>query len=43
MSNITSSILSKVWPICNPLSDVGVGYGDFRSQLTFDKIDEAIN
>ncbi len=28
MSNDTSSIVSRVWSFCNPLRDVGVGYGD---------------
>ena len=35
MSNITSSIVSKVWSFCNPLRDVGVGYGDYLEQLTY--------
>jgi len=30
MSNNTSSIVSKVWSFCNPLRDVGVGYGDYK-------------
>ena len=34
MSNNTSSIVSKVWSFCNPLRDVGVGYGDYLEQLT---------
>lgn len=34
MSN-TSSIVSKVWSFCNPLRDVGVGYGDYLEQLTY--------
>ncbi len=35
MSNNTSSIVSKVWSFCNPLRDVGVGYGDYPEQLTY--------
>ena len=35
MSNNTSSIVSKVWYFCNPLRDVGVGYGDYLEQLTY--------
>lgn len=35
MSNNTSSIVSKVWSFCNPLRDVGVGYGDYLEQLTY--------
>jgi type I restriction enzyme M protein len=35
MSNNTSSIISKVWSFCNPLRDVGVGYGDYLEQLTY--------
>ena len=31
----TSSIISKVWSFCNPLRDVGVGYGDYLEQLTY--------
>ena len=31
----TSSIVSKVWSFCNPLRDVGVGYGDYLEQLTY--------
>ena len=34
MSN-TNSIVSKVWSFCNPLRDVGVGYGDYLEQLTY--------
>ena len=30
-----SSIISKVWSFCNPLRDVGVGYGDYLEQLTY--------
>ena len=32
MNNNTSSIVSKVWSFCNPLRDVGVGYGDYLEQ-----------
>lgn len=35
MSNNTSGIVSKVWSFCNPLRDVGVGYGDYLEQLTY--------
>ena len=35
ISNNTSSIVSKVWSFCNPLRDVGVGYGDYLEQLTY--------
>jgi hypothetical protein len=28
----TASITSKVWAFCNPLRDVGVGYGDYLEQ-----------
>ena len=35
MINNTSSIVSKVWSFCNPLRDVGVGYGDYLEQLTY--------
>lgn len=35
MSNNTSTIVSKVWSFCNPLRDVGVGYGDYLEQLTY--------
>jgi type I restriction enzyme M protein len=35
MSNNTSSIVLKVWSFCNPLRDVGVGYGDYLEQLTY--------
>ena len=31
----TSSIVSKVWSFCNPLRDIGVGYGDYLEQLTY--------
>jgi len=35
MSKNTASIVSKVWSFCNPLRDVGVGYGDYLEQLTY--------
>jgi type I restriction enzyme M protein len=35
MSKNTSLIVSKVWSFCNPLRDVGVGYGDYLEQLTY--------
>jgi len=31
----TTAIVSKVWSYCNPLRDVGVGYGDYLEQLTY--------
>ena len=31
----TSSIVSKVWGLCNPLRDDGVSYGDYLEQLTY--------
>jgi type I restriction enzyme M protein len=31
----TSAIISKVWSFCNPLRDIGVGYGDYLEQLTY--------
>lgn len=31
----TSSIISKVWGMCNPLRDDGVSYGDYLEQLTY--------
>ena len=30
-----SSIISKVWGMCNPLRDDGVSYGDYLEQLTY--------
>jgi hypothetical protein len=42
MSINTSLIVSKVWSFCNPLGDVGVGYGECGVNLTFDKIEETI-
>ncbi len=35
MNSNTNSIVSKVWSFCNPLRDVGVGYGDYLEQLTY--------
>jgi len=35
MAQNTSSIVSKVLSFCNPLRDVGVGYGDYLEQLTY--------
>jgi type I restriction enzyme M protein len=35
MVQTSSSIVSKVWSFCNPLRDVGVGYGDYLEQLTY--------
>ena len=29
MPEQTSSIISKVWSLCNPLRDDGVSYGDY--------------
>ena len=31
----TTSIVSKVWGLCNPLRDDGVSYGDYLEQLTY--------
>lgn len=31
----SSAIISKVWGMCNPLRDDGVGYGDYLEQLTY--------
>lgn len=31
----TSTIISKVWGMCNPLPDDGVSYGDYLEQLTY--------
>ena len=31
----TSTIVSKVWSLCNPLRDDGVSYGDYLEQLTY--------
>ena len=35
MPEQTSSIVSKVWSLCNPLRDDGVSYGDYLEQLTY--------
>ena len=35
MSDQSSSIVSKVWGMCNPLRDDGVSYGDYLEQLTY--------
>ena len=35
LSTQTSSIVSKVWGLCNPLRDNGVSYGDYLEQLTY--------
>lgn len=35
MSEQSSAIISKVWGMCNPLRDDGVGYGDYLEQLTY--------
>ncbi len=35
MSDQTSTIISKVWGMCNPLRDDGVSYGDYLEQLTY--------
>ena len=35
MSDQTTSIVSKVWGMCNPLRDDGVSYGDYLEQLTY--------
>ena len=32
MPEQTSSIISKVWSLCNPLRDDGVSYGDYLEQ-----------
>lgn len=31
----TSTIISKIWGMCNPLRDDGVSYGDYLEQLTY--------
>ena len=38
MTEQTSSIISKVWSLCNPLRDDGVSYGDYLEQLTVEGI-----
>ena len=35
MSEQTSSIISKVWGMSNPLRDDGLSYGDYLEQLTY--------
>ncbi len=35
MENNTTTIVSKVWGMCNPLRDDGVSYGDYLEQLTY--------
>lgn len=35
MPEQTSSIITKVWSLCNPLRDDGVSYGDYLEQLTY--------
>lgn len=35
MSKTTTSIISTVWGMCNPLRDDGVSYGDYLEQLTY--------
>ena len=35
MSEQTTTIVSKVWSLCNPLRDDGVSYGDYLEQLTY--------
>ncbi|MCD8189610.1 MAG: type I restriction-modification system subunit M [Clostridiales bacterium] len=35
MGEQTSSIITKVWGMCNPLRDDGVSYGDYLEQLTY--------
>ena len=35
MAEQTSTIISKVWGMCNPLRDDGVSYGDYLEQLTY--------
>ena len=35
MSEQTSSIISRVWALCNPLRDDGISYGDYLEQLTY--------
>lgn len=35
MSEQTTTIVSKVWGMCNPLRDDGVSYGDYLEQLTY--------
>ena len=35
MPDQTSTIISKVWGMCNPLRDDGISYGDYLEQLTY--------
>ena len=35
MSEQSTTIISKVWGLCNPLRDDGVSYGDYLEQLTY--------
>lgn len=35
MVDNNSTIISKVWGMCNPLRDDGVSYGDYLEQLTY--------
>lgn len=35
MPEQTSTIISKVWGMCNPLRDDGVSYGNYLEQLTY--------
>lgn len=35
MPDQPSTIISKVWGMCNPLRDNGVSYGDYLEQLTY--------
>lgn len=35
MSEHISTIISKIWGLCNPLRDDGVSYGDYLEQLTY--------
>ena len=35
MTDNKTSIISKVWSLCNPLRDDGVSYGDYLEQLTY--------
>ena len=35
MSKQSTTIISKVWGMCNPLRDDGVSYGDYLEQLTY--------
>ena len=35
MSNENTSAIVRVWSFCNPLRDIGVGYGDYLEQLTY--------